>query len=201
MFTRGNHRAIHRHLEPGSRTRARLHRTTDSSFRAPTPRSPGPSGSLFTDAGLDSLNPEASPATGRDETHPVVFFDGECVLCHRGVRLLAARDPRARLRFAPLEGEFARDSLPPALRDAGPDGTVVLLEPGGRTSVRAEAVLRALAATGGPWTLAGAIARSRTLVSLLDVAYRALARRRERWFGRTTECPIPDPSMRERLLP
>ncbi|MBU6281842.1 DUF393 domain-containing protein [bacterium] len=133
--------------------------------------------------------------------HPVVFFDGECVLCHRGVRFLAARDARARLRFAPLDGEVARRTLPPSLRDAGPEGTVVLLEPDGRTSVRAEAVLRALAATGGAWSVAGALARSRALLALLDVGYRALARRRTRWFGRTTECPLPDPSMQARLLP
>lgn len=142
----------------------------------------------------------ANPA-GTVTGHPVVFFDGECALCHRGVRFLAARDRLARLRFAPLDGEVAHAALAPALRDAGPGGTVVLLEPDGRTSVRAAAVLRALAATGGPWTVLGAVAQAGPIVALLDVAYRALARRRTRWFGRTTECPLPDPGMRERLLP
>lgn len=133
-------------------------------------------------------------------SHPVVFFDGECALCHRGVRFLAARDPRARLRFAPLDGELAQAALPAPLRDTGPEGTVVLLEPGGRISIRSEAVLRALAATGGGWAVVGAITRLPKLLSLLDVAYRAVAQRRDRWFGRTTACPLPDPSMRERLL-
>ena len=133
-------------------------------------------------------------------SYPVVFFDGECALCHRGVRFLAARDARARLRFAPLDGDLARATLPAPLRDIGPDGTVVLLEPGGRISVRSAAVLRALAATGGGWKFAGAIAGVPPLVSLLDVAYRQVAKRRDRWFGRTTECPLPDPSLRERLL-
>ncbi|MFM8411513.1 MAG: thiol-disulfide oxidoreductase DCC family protein [Alphaproteobacteria bacterium] len=143
----------------------------------------------------------ASRSAGPAAAHPVVFFDGECGLCHRGVRFLAARDPRARLRFAPLDGEFARETLPRALRDAGPDGTVVLLEPDGTVSVRAAAVLRALAATGGPWRAAGAISRVPAATAVLDVAYRAVARRRDRWFGRTTECPLPDPAMRARLLP
>jgi predicted DCC family thiol-disulfide oxidoreductase YuxK len=139
--------------------------------------------------------------SGPETSRPVVFFDGECGLCHRGVRFLAARDARARLLFAPLDGELARALLPPSLRDTGPEGTLVLREPDGRTSVRAEAVLRALAATGGPWAAAGSIARAGSLVALLDVAYRAVARRRDRWFGRSAECPLPDdPSLRERLL-
>lgn len=38
---------------------------------------------------------------------PVVFFDGDCPLCHWSVRLVARHDRAARFHFAPLGGETA----------------------------------------------------------------------------------------------
>jgi predicted DCC family thiol-disulfide oxidoreductase YuxK len=34
-----------------------------------------------------------------------------------------------------------------------------------------------------------------------DAAYRAVASRRERWFGRAAACPSPPPAFRDRFLP
>src|SRR4051812_37486572 len=46
-----------------------------------------------------------------DAPVPVLFFDGECGLCNRVVRLLLRLDTRGRLRFAPLQGPVAQDYL------------------------------------------------------------------------------------------
>src|SRR4051812_39696374 len=53
------------------------------------------------------------PFTGRPKliAGPVLFFDGECGLCNRLVRLLLRIDHRARLRFAPLQGPVAQAYL------------------------------------------------------------------------------------------
>lgn len=41
----------------------------------------------------------------------LVFFDGECPLCHRAVRQVIAMDADRKFLFAPLSGETARDIL------------------------------------------------------------------------------------------
>jgi predicted DCC family thiol-disulfide oxidoreductase YuxK len=131
----------------------------------------------------------------------VVFYDGGCGLCHSTVAFLVARDPEGRLRFATLQGAYAAEHLPAELRDANRDGTVVLLEPeAGRLSVRSRAVLRALARLGGPWRLAGWVAGVPGIATLLDPVYAWIARNRERWFGRTDQCPVPDVRLRARFL-
>jgi predicted DCC family thiol-disulfide oxidoreductase YuxK len=46
----------------------------------------------------------AAPSTPVAATGPVLFFDGECGLCNRVVRLMLRLDRRGRLRYAPLQG-------------------------------------------------------------------------------------------------
>ena len=136
-----------------------------------------------------------------DDRRPVVLFDGACVLCHRSVAFLLDHDRDGALRFAQLQGEFARRALSEFERDAGRDGSVVLFEPAtGRVRLRSEAVLRALAALPAPWGWLGGLARVRPLLPVLDVAYRFVVRRRTAWFGRYEECRLPDPRARERFL-
>jgi len=132
----------------------------------------------------------------------VVLYDGVCGFCNGSVRWLIARDPEARLRFAPLQGETAA-----ALRARRPEipteiETMVFVDvaPGGeRVFVRSAAIFRMLAELRAPWRW---IAPLRWLApaALWDVAYRAFARRRYQWFGRLEACPIPTPEVRERFL-
>ena len=41
----------------------------------------------------------------------LIFFDGDCALCHRLVTYLMTIDPQKKLAFAPLEGETAQEIL------------------------------------------------------------------------------------------
>jgi predicted DCC family thiol-disulfide oxidoreductase YuxK len=124
---------------------------------------------------------------------PLVLFDGDCGLCDRAVRFLAARDPRRRLRFAPLQGETAAPWRERArARPGGPFEWLVLVERSERGAkatvhVGAAAVARALVVAGGRWALAG---RLLGLVPrpLADAAYGAVARRRHRLAA---SCPLP----------
>ncbi len=45
-----------------------------------------------------------------DDSHPMVIFDGVCVLCSSGVQWMLDRDPRGQSRFAVIQ-----DPLPRAL--------------------------------------------------------------------------------------
>lgn len=133
----------------------------------------------------------ASSATGE----PILFYDGDCGLCARIVRLVLRRDRRGVFRFAPLQGTTYA-----ALRVAKPEdlSTVVLLDEAGLHR-RADAVVRVGRRLGGGWRLlallAGALPRG-----VRDSAYAFVAARRLRWFGRGDACALASEAERERFL-
>ena len=118
------------------------------------------------------------------------------------MRWLLDHDPRARLRYAPLQGETA--SALRARHSQIPDelDTVVYVEAdaaGERVFLRSDAVLRALAQLEAPWRWLAAL---RVLPrGLRDAAYRGFAQRRYRWFGRFDACRLPSPEEKPRFLP
>ena len=127
----------------------------------------------------------------------VVLYDGVCVLCSRMLRFVAARDPTARFRFAPIQGERGRQLAARIGIDAdAPDTVAVIL--GGKAYLRSDAGLQILRRLPG-WRWAGvllAVPRP-----LRDAAYGLVAGNRYRLFGRTERCGIPDPALRRHLLP
>jgi len=126
---------------------------------------------------------ETTHATNPPRPRFVLLFDGACGLCSRAVAWLQARDPRERIWFAPLQGEFAAPFREAAL-DAGPGdrgfATVLFLETtpeGTAVHTRSRAVARALRALGGTWGAFGAVLE-RVPRFVADAAYDAVARRR-----------------------
>lgn len=71
---------------------------------------------------------------------------------------------------------------------------IVVFDPWTQTA----AILRLLHALGGPWRLAWLAWLVPAPVR--DAAYRAIARRRYRLFGRSAECAVPAPADRARFL-
>lgn len=124
----------------------------------------------------------------------IVFFDGACGLCDRAVRWLWNRTD-ADVRFAPLQGETAREYVPEKFRTP-PLSTLVVWEEGA-ISVESDGLATIARSMPG---FRGRLARALTLPlarPLLNVIYRFIARNRIRWFG--TACRlVSDP---ERLLP
>ena len=127
----------------------------------------------------------------------IVFFDGVCSFCDGLVPWLIERDPKARLHFAPLQGQTAE-----VVRRAFPDrfpediDTIVYLHPGdgsnGRQiSLRSAAAFDLCDEIGGPMKW---IARLRWLPRFLtDLAYRLFAASRYRLFVKLDACDIPTP--------
>ena len=109
------------------------------------------------------------------------------------VRFVLERDPSGQFAFAPLQGEFARTRL-----GAVDWNSIVLIE-GDAVFYAEAAVLRILARLGGPWPwlarIVGWLPRA-----LLARAYRLVARRRYRIFGRDAVCRLPLPGWEDRFL-
>ena len=130
----------------------------------------------------------------------VLLYDGLCGFCDGVVQFVLARDTIGTLRFAPLQGAFAREVFErhPALR--GVDSLLLVTGSGASeaVAVRSDAALDLARYLGGPWTLA----RILRLVPrrVRDGGYDLFARYRYRMFGRRDTCRVPDPAVRARFL-
>ncbi len=151
------------------------------------PDEPARDAALSTDA--TTRVPDAEP--------PIIYFDGICGLCSRAVDFVIRRDHRRQFRFAPLQGETARRQL--NIQPGETLTTIILTDECGRY-VQSDAVWRVLDRLGGRWRLAGGCLRL-VPVPLRNVAYRYIANRRYRWFGKRTACRLPTSAEREQFLP
>jgi len=145
------------------------------------------------------LSPTSSdPATMKSSKFPIiVYFDGVCGFCNASVNFLMRHDPHGKLVFAPLQGETARERLPP--EDLANLNSMVV-SVGEETYRRSAGVVRVLWGLGGIWGLLG------TLLWLIPLpiregGYRVFARNRYRFFGKHESCRLPLPEERERILP
>ncbi len=126
----------------------------------------------------------------------IVFFDGICGFCNQSVNFLMARDTHRTLKFAPLQGETARQRLPEVFcRDVN----TLVFQRGGTTYVRSAAVVRILLTIGGIWSVAGMLL---WLIPrpLRDLGYRVVARLRYRIFGKRDACRLPTAEDRGAML-
>jgi len=132
---------------------------------------------------------------------PVLLYDGLCGFCDGTVQFILEHDRRGALRFATLQGDFARGVIERHPELAGVD-SLVLVERGTsgeeRIYVRSEGALQVATYLGGAWTLA----RGLRIVPrfLRDLVYDGFARVRYRVFGRYDACPIPSAEQRARFI-
>jgi predicted DCC family thiol-disulfide oxidoreductase YuxK len=126
---------------------------------------------------------------------PVVLFDGVCNLCHGAVRFVTRHDRAGHFDFMPLQSETGARLLRERLQGTpmGELETLVLIE-GARVYTHSDAALRIARSLDGAWPLVGLLALVPRLIR--DAAYRYVARRRYRWFGRVAACTVPSPPPR-----
>lgn len=135
----------------------------------------------------------------REGNYDIVFYDGECGLCHGLVRFILPRDPAGRFRFAPLQGETLSRAVSPQQRAALPD-SVVVLTASGHWLLRSDATIHVLSRLGGFYRFLGALSRLLP-TPLRDHLYDFVARRRKRWFrAPTAVCPVVPEDLRARFL-
>jgi predicted DCC family thiol-disulfide oxidoreductase YuxK len=165
---------------------------------SPTPQAAAPSAAEAPSAASVQAPDAASgppPDPAAAVGGPVVLFDGICNLCNASVKWLIKRDKKAKLRFAPLQSDFGRQSLrahPGQLPDS-----VVLIDQG-KVYTRSAAALRIAGHLGFPWSLLrvfGILPRG-----LRDAMYGWVAKNRYKWFGKQDACMVPTPALRARFV-
>lgn len=132
-----------------------------------------------------------------DDSAPVAFMDGGCVLCTRGARVIARLDRRLGIRICPVDTPLGKAMLHHLGLDPEDTETWVYLRDG-----TAHASLAAMIRLGKDIGGVGYLLAPLGLLprGVQDWLYRRIARNRYALFGRTDMCAIPDGKLRRRLL-
>jgi len=128
-----------------------------------------------------------------------VFYDGDCGLCHRLVRLILAEDQSGNaFRFAPLRSQAFESRVSESERANLPD-SVAVLDASGTLSVRSAAVLQILDGLGGLWRM-GALCLRVVPRPLADFGYDQVAHVRKKLFAQPkVACPLIPPGLASRF--
>ena len=127
----------------------------------------------------------------------IIFFDGNCPMCHSWVKRLINWDKSKIFKFAPLESETARNYLSPILPEYIKEDTIVYYD-NGKTYLRSEAALRIIKELGFPYSF---LSIGLTVPKAIrDSVYRWVANRRYKFGERYESCPLPSVDWRDRFL-
>jgi predicted DCC family thiol-disulfide oxidoreductase YuxK len=128
----------------------------------------------------------------------LVFYDGDCPLCHRAVRHILSIDPHKRFYFAPLNGKTASEVLSGPNKEYSRMNSLVFVENYQSTErefwIRSRAILRIYWLVGGQWALFGWLSFFPCWVG--DFFYRWLAFHRHQFKLK----PIQDLGHKEQFL-
>ena len=130
----------------------------------------------------------------------ILFFDGNCALCHGALRFLLAEDRDARFSFSPIGGERFTRTLPKDAIASLPD-SMILVTDEGRTLLKSDAVIACLHGLGGLWRCAAPVL-SILPAAVRDRGYDLIGSRRYKLFGTKAEtCPLMTTEQRRRFHP
>jgi len=127
----------------------------------------------------------------------IVFFDGVCNLCNRSVNFLIKNDKKGVLKFASLQSEFAKKTLPKTLLN-NKDLDSILFYTEGKYYEKSNAILKLCKTLGGFFYV---FQLGYLLPPFLrNGVYTLIANNRYRWFGTTAQCRVPITDLKERFL-
>lgn len=127
---------------------------------------------------------------------PIVLFDGVCNFCNRMVRFAIRNDPKARLKFAPLQSRAGQAVLEQF--GVSPEADTVVLIDNGRAYTYAAASIRICRHLRWPVKMLYAFIIIPGFIS--QPFYKWIARNRYKWFGRKEQCMVPTAEVKARFL-
>jgi predicted DCC family thiol-disulfide oxidoreductase YuxK len=145
----------------------------------------------------DTVLPTHQHTPGYDGRHPLIVFDGACVLCSSFARTVVRLDRKERFRFttaqSPLgEALYRRHGL----RTDVYETNLVIID--GTAYTRMDSFVAVMNALGWPW-------RAARILNMLprrlrDALYGLIARNRYALFGKKESCEIPSGTLRDRII-
>ena len=150
----------------------------------------------MTDLPQSSL-PRSSSSEPFDASHPLIVFDGVCVLCSGFVRMVVRLDRQGRFRFATAQSPLGEALFRKhGLRTDSYETNLVLID--GTAFTHLDSLVAVMSELGWPWRAAKALLLLPR--PLRDWLYERIARNRYALFGRKDSCDIPSAALRGRFL-
>ena len=128
------------------------------------------------------ISPEIYP-------QPTLYYDGVCNLCHFSVQWIIKRDQRKIFRYENLQSEAGQNivkQIAPSMLSS--DSVILVMD--GQIFLYSDTSLAVLKKLGGIYTLLGRIGFLLPL-SFRNTFYRFIAKNRYKWFGKKTDCILP----------
>ncbi|MBS4042331.1 MAG: thiol-disulfide oxidoreductase DCC family protein [Chitinophagaceae bacterium] len=133
----------------------------------------------------------------KSEKKIIVLFDGVCNLCNGFVNFIIKRDKQARIKFAPLQANIAKDILTERqFNHQELNSVVVLIDD--KIYTKSSAALMILKELGGVWAIFYVLIYLPKFIR--DFVYSLIAKNRYRIFGKKETCMIPTPEIASRFL-
>ncbi|WP_394888936.1 thiol-disulfide oxidoreductase DCC family protein [Mesorhizobium sp. AaZ16] len=144
----------------------------------------------------DAVLPARQHMPGYDGSHPLIVFDGICVLCSGFARTVVRLDREARFRFTTAQSPFGEALYRRhGLRTDVYETNLVIID--GIAYTRMDGFIAVLDAVG--WRRSAKMLRMLPR-RLRDALYGLIARNRYALFGRKESCAIPSIALRERII-
>ena len=133
-------------------------------------------------------------------THPILFYDGACVLCDRSVQFILKRDPALKFRFMSIQEAVSHNYFPTTIESIRPDqlnSTLLLYQ--SQWYTYETAAIQSLYLLGGKWKVVSTILNVfPTFIS--RTVYKIIAKYRYSIFGKQTYCAMPDPKWKDSFI-
>jgi predicted DCC family thiol-disulfide oxidoreductase YuxK len=126
--------------------------------------------------------------------HPVILFDGVCLLCNYVVKFLIKHDKKAIFKFGVLQDA---DQL--SLTKSREDLSSVVLMHRGQVLEKSIAVVNILKLLGGKYKYFAWVFNL-IPVRCADKLYSFIADNRYKWFGKLDTCMVPDDTITQRFI-
>jgi predicted DCC family thiol-disulfide oxidoreductase YuxK len=129
---------------------------------------------------------------------PILFYDGDCGLCHRFVLFILKHEQSDLFRFAPLQGKTFKAHFTESEAVEFPDSLILITESGDVLTL-SDAAVYALKTLSPGWRRIGKVIGVFPR-PLRDFGYRCVAAIRKQLFKKPEEaCPLVPSELRKRF--
>ena len=129
-------------------------------------------------------------------SHPIIYYDAQCLLCNGFIEALIKKDPKAIFKYCSLQDDKSQSVR--HLHNMTDTINSVLLLDRGVWYDESDVSVRIAQHIDGPWHRASAMRYVPS--SIRNWIYRRIANNRYQLFGKSDQCIIPDESVMSRFL-
>lgn len=128
----------------------------------------------------------------------IVLFDGVCNMCDSAVQRIIKADPKDIFRFVALSSDKGQEILNHIGIAPGSIDSIILYQPGKAYYVKSQAALQIASQLKGLYPLLGIL--NILPKSFNDLIYDLIAKNRYKFFGKKSQCMIPDKNIKNKFL-